>query len=44
MISIGGGLFSFSQSIWLFALAILAFIGSLTVLWRRAPERPIHKD
>jgi hypothetical protein len=34
-----GGLFSFSQSIWLFALAILAFIGSVTVLWRRTAER-----
>jgi hypothetical protein len=34
-----GGLFSFSQSIWLFALAILAFIGSLTVLWLRTPKQ-----
>jgi hypothetical protein len=39
------GLFSFSQSIWVFTLAALAFIGSLTVLWRRANERrPAFKD
>ena len=38
-----GGLFTFSQSIWLFALALLAFIGSLTVLRRPAPERrPVY--
>jgi hypothetical protein len=39
------GLFSFSQSIWVFMLAALAFIGSLTVLWLRASERrPAFKD
>jgi hypothetical protein len=33
-----GNLFSFTQSIWLLALAILAFIGSLTVLGRRVAK------
>jgi hypothetical protein len=33
-----GGLFTFTQSIWLVALALLAFIGSLTMLRRHAPE------
>ena len=32
-----GNLFSFTQSIWLVALALLAFIGSLTVVWKRKP-------
>jgi hypothetical protein len=38
------GLFSFSQSIWLFALAILAFIGSVTVLWRHASKRKLSGE
>ena len=30
-----GGLFDFTQSVWLFCLSILAFAGALTVLWIR---------
>ena len=40
-----GGLFTFTQSVWLFVLALLAFIGSLTVLRRSSPEpTPAYKD
>jgi hypothetical protein len=39
-----GSLFSFTQSIWLLVLAILAFIGSLTVLSRHASKRKLSGE
>ena len=34
-----GSLFSFTQAIWIVALALLAFIGSMSVIWTRAQSR-----